>query len=98
MAYERAKKDALKQLSEPVPLNIRNGVTQLMRNEGYGAGYQYAHDAEEKLTDMQCLPDSLEGREYYSPTDQGTEAKYAERLHQIKAWKAAKRSENPRNP
>ncbi len=91
MAYETAKRDALKQLSEPVPLHIRNGVTQLMRNEGYGAGYQYAHDAAEKLTDMRCLPDSLEGREYYIPTDQGTEAKYAERLRQIKAWKESQR-------
>ncbi|MGX8705919.1 MAG: replication-associated recombination protein A [bacterium] len=87
VAYETAKKDALKQLSEPVPLHIRNGVTQLMRNEGYGAGYQYAHDAAEKLTDMRCLPDSLEGREYYIPTDQGVEARYAERLRQIKEWK-----------
>ena len=86
-AYETAKRDALSQLSEPVPLNIRNGVTSLMRQEGYGAGYQYAHDAEDKLTNMRCLPDSLEGREYYRPTDQGTEAKFGERLKQIKAWK-----------
>ena len=91
VAYETAKKDALRQLSEPVPLNIRNGVTQLMRNEGYGAGYQYAHDFEDKLTDMQCLPDSLEGRAYYRPTDQGLESKYAARLEQIKAWKAKMR-------
>ena len=90
-AYLTARQDALKQLSEPVPMNIRNGVTQLMRNEGYGAGYQYAHDFPDKLTDMQCLPDSLQGREYYVPTDQGTEAKYAERLRQIKAWKAERR-------
>ena len=87
VAYETAKKDALKQLSEPVPLHIRNGVTQLMRNEGYGAGYQYAHDTAEKLTDMRCLPDSLQGREYYIPTDQGVEVRYAERLRQIKEWK-----------
>ena len=91
MAYESAKKDALRQLSEPVPLNIRNGVTELMRREGYGKGYQYAHDTAEKLTDMQCLPDSLLDREYYRPTDQGVEARYAERLEQIKAWKRAKR-------
>ena len=91
VAYETAKRDALEQLSEPVPLNIRNGVTQLMRDEGYGAGYQYAHDTEEKLTDMQCLPDSLEGRAYYVPTDQGVEAKFGERLKQIKEWKAEKR-------
>lgn len=92
-AYNAAKEDALKQLDEPVPMNIRNGVTQLMRNQGYGAGYMYAHDYAEKLTDMQCLPDSLEGRAYYIPTDQGIEAKYAERLKQIKAWKQAKRAE-----
>ena len=91
MAYETAKKDALEQLSDPVPLNIRNGVKKLMRDGGYGAGYQYAHDTAEKLTAMQCLPDSLEGREYYVPTDQGVEAKYGERLRQIKDWKAGKR-------
>ena len=93
MAYESARKDALKQLSEPVPLNIRNGVTELMRREGYGKGYQYAHDTDEKLTDMQCLPDSLLDREYYRPTNQGVEARYAERLEQIKAWKRAKREQ-----
>ena len=87
MAYENAKKDALSQLSEPVPLHIRNGVTQLMRDIGYGSGYQYAHDTEDKLTDMRCLPDSLLGREYYLPTDQGLEYKFKERLEQIKAWK-----------
>ena len=91
VAYETAKKDALKQLSEPVPLNIRNGVTQLMRSEGYGKGYQYAHDTAEKLTDVQCLPDSLEGQEYYVPTDQGVEARFGERLRGIKAWKAEQR-------
>ena len=94
MAYETAKRDAMEQLSEPVPLNIRNGVTSLMRQEGYGKGYQYAHDTPEKLTDMQCLPDSLEGREYYLPTDQGTEARFGERLRQIKEWKAQKRKEH----
>ena len=91
-AYLAARKDALTQLNDPVPLQIRNGVTALMRREGYGAGYQYAHDTEEKLTNMQCLPDALEGRAYYVPTDQGVEAKFAERLAQIKAWKRAHRS------
>ncbi len=86
-AYERAKKDALTQLAEPVPLVIRNAVTKLMKELDYGKGYQYAHDSEEKLTDMQCLPDSLVGREYYTPTGQGVEARYQERLAQIKAWK-----------
>lgn len=87
MAYENAKKDALTQLSEPVPLVIRNAPTSLMKDLNYGQGYQYAHDVEDKLTNMQCLPDSLLGKEYYQPTEQGLEAKYKVRLEQIKAWK-----------
>ena len=90
-AYGAARKDALEQLAEPVPLNIRNAPTRLMKELDYGKGYQYAHDTAEKLTDMQCLPDSLEGREYYRPTDQGTESRFRSRLEQIKAWKAEKR-------
>ena len=87
IAYESAKKDALTQLSEPVPLVIRNAPTRLMKELNYGKGYQYAHDTADKLTNMQCLPDSLEGREYYHPTEQGSESKYKTRLAQIKAWK-----------
>lgn len=90
-AYEQAKKDALEQLSEPVPLVIRNAVTKLMEELSYGKGYQYAHDTEEKLTAMQCLPDSLLGKEYYKPTQQGKEAQLSERLLQIKAYKNALR-------
>jgi putative ATPase len=89
VAYNLAKEDALKQLAEPVPLVIRNAPTKLMRDLDYGKGYQYAHDTEDKLTNMQCLPDSLVGRVYYHPTDQGLEGKYKERLAQIKAWKKA---------
>ena len=87
MAYETAKQDAMKMLAEPVPLNIRNGVTKLMRDVGYGKGYQYAHDTEDKLTDMQCLPDSLLGKRYYNPTTQGLETKFKDRLEQIQEWK-----------
>ncbi len=87
MAYETAKKDALQQLADPVPLHIRNGVTALMKDLGYGKGYQYAHDAADKLTDMRCLPDSLLGTEYYRPTDQGLETRFRDRLEQIKEWK-----------
>ncbi len=87
VAYNAAKEDALKQLDEPVPLNIRNGVTGLMRDLGYGKGYQYAHDLKDKIAAMQCLPDSLVGREYYRPTDQGLEYKFRDRLEQIKAWR-----------
>ena len=93
VAYESAKKDALTQLSEPVPLVIRNAPTRLMKELEYGKGYQYAHDTAYKLTDMQCLPDSLKGREYYHPTEQGSESKYKARLTQIKAWKQEHRKE-----
>ena len=86
-AYESARKDALTQLADPVPLVIRNAPTKLMKELEYGKGYQYAHDAEDKLTNMQCLPDSLLGREYYAPTEQGLEARYKARLAQIKEWK-----------
>ena len=86
-AYNRARKDALDQLAEPVPAVIRNAPTRLMKDLGYGDGYQYAHDTEEKLTNMQCLPDSLLERQYYRPTNQGVEARFKERLQQIKAWK-----------
>ena len=80
-------------LSEPVPLVIRNAPTRLMKKLDYGKGYQYAHDTVDKLTDMQCLPDSLEGREYYHPTEQGSESKYKARLAQIKAWKLQHRKQ-----
>ncbi len=91
-AYETAKKDAMTMLSEPVPEVIRNAVTDLMKDLGYGKGYQYAHDTEEKLTNMQCLPESLIGKEYYRPTGQGHEAKFAARLEQIKEWKKQHKS------
>jgi len=93
LAYMRAKQDALTMLAEPVPLVIRNAPTRLMKELEYGKGYQYAHDAEDKLTNMQCLPDSLEGREYYVPTEQGLEARCKARLEQIKAWKRRHRAE-----
>lgn len=86
-AYGMAKKDALTMLAEPVPLVIRNAPTKLMKELDYGKGYQYAHDTQEKLTNMQCLPDSLLGREYYHPTAEGLEAKIKSRLDDIKEWK-----------
>ena len=86
-AYESAKSDALRQLAQPVPLVIRNAVTPLMAREGYGEGYQYAHDAAEKLTNMQCLPDSLLGKTYYHPTEEGLEGRFKARLEQIRAWR-----------
>ncbi len=87
VAYNSARVDALNMIAEPVPLVIRNAPTKLMKNLNYGKGYQYAHDTEDKLTNMQCLPDSLLGRTYYQPTEEGFEARYRERLQQIKEWK-----------
>lgn len=87
VAYIRAKADAETMLAEPVPLNIRNAPTKLMKELDYGKGYVYAHDTEEKMARMQCLPDSLAGREYYTPDGQGAEAAVKKRLEEIRAWK-----------
>lgn len=90
VAYMLARRDAKEHLAEPVPLQIRNAPTKLMKELNYGKGYKYAHDYEEKITNMQCLPDSLVGREYYIPTEQGLEVKYKAKLQQIKDWKKDK--------
>ena len=87
IAYERAKADAMERIAEPVPLVIRNAPTKLMKELEYGKGYKLAHYAENKIADLQCLPDSLQGTEYYSPTSEGVEARIAKRLEEIKAWK-----------
>ena len=87
MAYESARTDAQNMLAEPVPLTIRNAPTGLMKDLHYGDGYVYAHDTEEKIARMQCLPDSLAEREYYHPTDQGAEEPVKGRLEEIKKWK-----------
>ena len=88
-ACEQAKRDVREKPAEPVPLQIRNAPTALMKEVGYGEGYQYAHDFAEKITRMVCLPDSLAGRRYYQPTTQGHEADVKDRLEEILAWKAA---------
>lgn len=87
VGYGRAKEDARNMLAEPVPLQIRNGVTELMQELHYGEGYQYAHDTKEKLTTMTCLPDSLKDKTYYQPGMQGQEAAVSEKLAQIKAFR-----------
>jgi putative ATPase len=71
-------------MADPVPMQLRNAVTGLMSNSGYGKDYQYAHDAQEKVTDMKCLPDALVGRTYYKPTDQGFELRIRQRLDEIR--------------
>ncbi len=89
LACERAKKDIKELPAAPVPLQIRNAPTKLMAELDYGKGYQYAHDTEEKLTKMTCLPDELNGRTYYEPTTQGQEEAVKARLEEIKAWKSS---------
>ena len=92
VAYRLASSDAKNTLAEPVPLVIRNAPTKLMKDLNYGKGYQYAHDTKDKLTNMECLPPSLKGREYYKPGIQGNEAKFKQRLEKIKEWKKAHRN------
>ena len=85
-------KDDIKQMpAEPVPLQICNAPTKLMKELDYGKGYIYAHDTEEKLSAMQCLPDSLKGKRYYEPTDEGAEGKVKERLEEILRWKGERK-------
>ena len=86
-ACEAAKKDVKTLRAEPVPMQIRNAVTGLMKEQGYGKGYEYAHDTEEKLTHMQCMPDGLKDRTYYHPTQEGEEKKTAERLEKIRKFR-----------
>jgi len=87
-AYGAVSRDLEQTRTEPVPLHLRNPVTRLMKYEGYGRGYQYAHDFEDKVTDMECLPESLRGHRYYHPTDQGLESRIRQRLEEIARLKA----------
>ncbi len=90
VAYMEAKNDAERMLSEPVPLYLRNAETKLMKDLDYGKGYIYAHNTEEKVARMTCLPDSLKNKEYYHPTKEGRESTYKERLDLIKNYKKGK--------
>jgi len=85
--------DVQRTVAEPVPMNLRNAVTRDMKAWGYGEGYQHAHQFEDALTDMECLPPSLAGRQYYCPTDRGTEKRIGERLEEIR-----RRREKPPDP
>ncbi len=86
-AYGAVLQDVESTAAEPVPLHLRNAPTSLMKDLGYGKGYQYAHDVEEKVVDMQCLPNSLRNRVYYHPTNEGVEKRIRERLEEIKQLK-----------
>ena len=87
VAYMEAARDANEHIAEPVPLQIRNAPTKLMKELNYGKGYIYAHDTEDKIADMECLPDNLRGREYYHPGNQGFEPRFRERYEAIKKWR-----------
>ncbi len=93
-AYNAAASDAQEMMAEPVPLQIRNAPTRLMKNLDYGKGYTYAHDTEEKIARMTCLPDKLVGRRYYEPTGLGAEAKMKARLRAVRDWREG-RTETP---
>jgi putative ATPase len=93
VAYGSVLEDVQKTEAEPVPLHLRNAVTGLMKNIGYGEGYKYAHDFEEKVTEMQCLPDNLAGRSYYKPTDQGFEARLRAKMAEIGKMRKREASE-----
>jgi putative ATPase len=91
VAYGEAQNDVQERPAEPVPLHIRNAPTGLMKNLGYGKGYQYAHDAPDARVDQDDLPDALRGREYYRPTDRGLEAELGRRLAEWRRWRAERR-------
>lgn len=86
-AYNRAAADAQKMMAEPVPLQIRNAPTRLMKSLDYGKGYVYAHDTDEKIARMSCLPDALAGRRYYTPAGLGREANLKARLAAVRDWR-----------
>jgi putative ATPase len=86
--YGAVMEDVRKTEADPVPLHLRNAVTGLMKNIGYGEGYKYAHNFDDKVTDMTCLPGNLAGRAYYKPTDQGFEQRLRQRLDEIRKLKS----------
>ncbi len=83
-AYSTVQQDVEQTAAEPVPLHLRNAPTALMKDLGYSKGYQYAHNLERKVADMQCLPDNLRDRVYYEPTGEGVEKRIRERLEEIR--------------
>ena len=97
-AYGDVQIDVERTTAEPVPLHLRNAPTSLMRNIGYGQGYQYAHEAEHKVANMQCLPDNLRERQYYFPTNEGVERRIRERLEEIQRLRKGVKSEAEANP
>jgi putative ATPase len=97
-AYNSVLEDVEKTAAEPVPLHIRNAPTPLMKQVGYGKGYQYAHDLESKVADMECLPDNLRGRRYYHPTAEGREKLFGQRLEEIRRLKNEAKTSSSSKP
>ena len=93
-AYGDVQGDVERTAAEPVPLHLRNAPTRLMKGLGYGKGYQYAHDLESKVADMECLPENLRGRVYYQPTKEGIEKRIRERLEEIKKARASRQQKS----
>ena len=93
MAYGAVQGEIEHTRQEPVPLHLRNAPTRLMKAMEYGKGYRYAHDEEDRVADMDCLPESLKGRSYYQPTQEGREKLLAQRMDEIRRIRAHKRSE-----
>jgi putative ATPase len=83
MAYGRVQQTVADRRAYPVPLHIRNAPTRLMRDLGYGDGYVYAHDTDEKVADMECLPPELAGERFYEPTEEGWEKRIRERIAEL---------------
>ncbi len=91
-AYSEVLSDVENTRAEPVPLHLRNAPTGLMKSLDYGKGYQYAHDEAGRVADMECLPESLRGRSYYRPTNEGREKLLAQRMEEIRRIREAKRT------
>jgi putative ATPase len=91
-AYGAVQADIEATAAEPVPLHLRNAPTRLMKSLDYGKGYQYAHDVEGRVADMECLPPSLAGRRYYMPTNEGRERALAQRMEEIRRIRKDKRA------
>jgi putative ATPase len=88
-AYGAVLEDVEKTAQQPVPLHLRNAPTGFMKSVGYGKGYQYAHNLEEKVADMQCLPEALANRRYYQPTDEGSEKRFREIMEELERRRTA---------
>ena len=93
VAYTRAAEDATRDIASPVPLHLRNAPTGLMKELGYGRGYRYAHDEVEGVAEMSSLPEHLQHRRYYEPTDRGVEGRIRDALERARSLRTGKKDE-----